>query len=442
MTGVENCSETEKRAALERVLQSRTFSRSEQLRSFLQYVCEAHFQGTADSVSEYLIGVKVLHRPPAYSPSEDSSVRTRAYELRQKLEKLYSTELTNEQIQIEIPKGSYMPVFALAHAKENGHAALPITVEAVVPRQPEPKTLKSLSVSFVALALLLVTAMGCGALTMYLLRAQTAVAAPSPPVPDPIVAEAWAPFAKRPSSVLLVAATPLFLVLGPESHGGFKTPTYPAPSEAYPLFREHRPLPAPSKLGMIFTGDAVGVGNMNAVVLASNVLRELGAVPQVLPERTAMMSVIHGRDTVLFGAPVDSQAISDLLEKTPMSVVYDESVKEFVVRDRETGQVFYPEKEANGDFRTVYGLVSVLNTRDSDRGRLGMVIFSGVTSVGVHGAAEYFTSPHLLRQLRNIFAKEGVNEFPAAYQVVVKCKFENMLLVGVEYRAHRILNRD
>jgi hypothetical protein len=35
-----------------------------------------------------------------------------------------------------------------------------------------------------------------------------------------------------------------------------------------------------------------------------------------------------------------------------------------------------------------------------------------------------------------------LHKFPAAYQVVVKCKFENMLLVSEEYHSHRILKED
>jgi hypothetical protein len=57
-------------------------------------------------------------------------------------------------------------------------------------------------------------------------------------------------------------------------------------------------------------------------------------------------------------------------------VDYEPSVKEFVVRDRTTGRMIVPKKDANGDFMDVYGLVTVLSTRDSDRGRLGMVVFS------------------------------------------------------------------
>lgn len=71
-----------------------------------------------------------------------------------------------------------------------------------------------------------------------------------------------------------------------------------------------------------------------------------------------------------------------------------------------------------------------------------MLVFSGITSVGTQGAAEYFTSPRPLKALRAVFAKEGVRGFPAAYQIVVKCSFENMLLVSAEYELHRLIRKD
>ncbi len=434
MVEAESCTPDEKHIALDRAIQSRTFARSEQLRSFLRYVCEAEFHGASARLNEYVIGVEVLHRGPGYSPAEDSSVRTRAYELRQKLERLYATELQDEPVQIVIPKGAYSAQFKRTFPRTD-RVAPELQVEKAVGLSLAASARTAWRPASITIAIALLAGMLGAALTL-------AIRAPKGPNVDSIIAEAWAPFAKPNDTVLLMAATPLFLVLGPETHRNFDTPTYPAPPEAYPLFRQYRPLPPGSRLGMIFTHDALGVGNMNAVLAASSVIKSLGATAQVLPERPAMMSVIHGRDAILFGAPVDSQAISEVLEKTPLSVVYDETVKEFVIKDRVARQMIVPEKKQNGDFATVYGLITVLDTRESDHGRLGMLVFSGITSVGTQGAAEYFTSPQSLKALKGIFAHEGMHSFPAAYQVVVKCGFENMLLVTTEYQAHRIIKRD
>jgi hypothetical protein len=101
--------DVEKRAALEQVLQSATFTRANQVRNFLRYICEMELAGRGAALHEYLIAVEAMGRPAAYSTDSDSSVRRRAYALRQKLESVYATELAGARIRIEVPKGGYVP---------------------------------------------------------------------------------------------------------------------------------------------------------------------------------------------------------------------------------------------------------------------------------------------------------------------------------------------
>lgn len=107
----EPISDAEKRVALDQVLQSAPFLRADQLRNFLRYICEMELAGRAATLSEYLIGVEALGRRPAYSTADDSSVRRRAYALRQKLDEIYERELAAATIRIDVPKGSYAPRF-------------------------------------------------------------------------------------------------------------------------------------------------------------------------------------------------------------------------------------------------------------------------------------------------------------------------------------------
>src|SRR4029077_10421590 len=122
-----------KRAALARVLDSRTFGRSDQLRAFLRYVCEADLEGRAHQLNEYALGVSVLGRKEGYSPAEDSSVRSRAYELRNKLKSYYRDEAPDDSIQIEIEKGAYVPRF---HRREA--SAADAAPPAAAPHTPAP----------------------------------------------------------------------------------------------------------------------------------------------------------------------------------------------------------------------------------------------------------------------------------------------------------------
>jgi len=108
--------DAEKRAALEQVLQSATFLRAGQVRKFLRYICEMDFAGRAAALHEYLIAVEVMGRSTEYS-DDDSSVRRRAFALRQKLESVYATELSAACVRIEVPKGGYAPRFVRVRSR-------------------------------------------------------------------------------------------------------------------------------------------------------------------------------------------------------------------------------------------------------------------------------------------------------------------------------------
>ena len=111
MNATDQIREADKRAALEQVLRSATFVRASQVRNFLRYICEMEFAGRGSALHEYLIGVEAMGRPTAYSTDDDSSVRRRAYALRQKLDEVYAKELVDAPLRIDVPKGSYVPRF-------------------------------------------------------------------------------------------------------------------------------------------------------------------------------------------------------------------------------------------------------------------------------------------------------------------------------------------
>lgn len=105
-------SDEEKRAALERILESRSLGRSEQLKKLFRYMCEAELAGRGHELNEHELGVRVLGRAPSYSPADDSAVRSRVYELRSRLRAYYESEAPDDALHIEIDKGGYCPSFA------------------------------------------------------------------------------------------------------------------------------------------------------------------------------------------------------------------------------------------------------------------------------------------------------------------------------------------
>jgi serine/threonine-protein kinase len=99
------------RSELERVLSSQVFSASERLNQFLRFVVEQSICGQADALKEWLLGVRVFGRSDSFDPSVDAIVRVEAGRLRSKLAEYYRTEGQNDPVVIEVPKGSYAPVF-------------------------------------------------------------------------------------------------------------------------------------------------------------------------------------------------------------------------------------------------------------------------------------------------------------------------------------------
>ena len=99
------------RAELATVLASDTFKRSPKLSRLLLYLCEKHFQGLADEISEYGIGIDVLGRDSDFDPQQDALVRVDTHHLRKRLREYYTTAGSEHEVHIVLPNGSYAPEF-------------------------------------------------------------------------------------------------------------------------------------------------------------------------------------------------------------------------------------------------------------------------------------------------------------------------------------------
>jgi hypothetical protein len=99
------------RELLERIAASDPFQKSKRLRDLLLYLGERGLQDPHCTLREQEIGVEVFGRSPDYDTSHDTLVRVHVSQLRKKLQEYYLAEGRNEPLVIEIPKGSYIPLF-------------------------------------------------------------------------------------------------------------------------------------------------------------------------------------------------------------------------------------------------------------------------------------------------------------------------------------------
>ncbi|MEQ1953575.1 hypothetical protein [Mesorhizobium sp. CN2-181] len=99
------------REALARILASPDFDATDRLRNFLTYVVEETLQGRPSRIKGYNIATSVFGRDDSFDSQVDSIVRIVAGRLRRSLEHYYLTSGRGENIQIHVPKGSYVPIF-------------------------------------------------------------------------------------------------------------------------------------------------------------------------------------------------------------------------------------------------------------------------------------------------------------------------------------------
>lgn len=404
------------RAAVEDVLGSATFSRSEQLRSFLRYVCERTLAGHGREINEYGVAVEALGKAADFAPNEDSSVRRSAYELRLKLQKFYEVERPGSAVRIELPKGSYTPKFVVAAAR------------------PAPAPPRNRLIWILAGALAASIAISI-ALAMML--------ASRPAAADEVVRNAWRPLAPAGEQVLISVGTNLHLIVRPYMNVVAEgLPKYPAFPELYPLFRQHRPLDPGTSLFMHPVDNSTQLGHAQALVIAATTLSSMGRAYQILPERSTSAPALRGRGVVLIADPQNSNEAAQALAATPLTLDFDAAADDVVVRERGGAHRTWAGKRGpDKRYTEVYGLISMLPSPGQSGGSHRMVIFSGITSVGAHGAAEYFSRPERLNAFLHQLAAEGYTHFPAAYQILVRCVSSDTLLLSTEYVTHRVIAR-
>lgn len=104
------------RAEMERVVASDRFRNAGRLGPFLRYLVEQTLAGRQEQLKEQVLGVEVFERQPGYDPRVDPIVRVEARRLRARLEAFYGGEGKTSALRIEVPKGTYVPVFVAAAA--------------------------------------------------------------------------------------------------------------------------------------------------------------------------------------------------------------------------------------------------------------------------------------------------------------------------------------
>lgn len=126
------------REALERLVASETFARSNRARKLLRYLVERELAGEAEQLKGFAIAVDVFGKDAEFDSATDAVVRVQAGRLRELLTQYYAAEGADDPVRILIPRGSYVPTYQ-AVAKCPPATPCPDASDTLAPAEPPPE---------------------------------------------------------------------------------------------------------------------------------------------------------------------------------------------------------------------------------------------------------------------------------------------------------------
>ncbi len=123
---------------MERVAGSSQLKRAVRLQELLFYISKRSLKEGCDRVYEQEIGCQVFGRPESYDTAYDNIVRTNISDLRKRIEQYFNSEGRHEKLIMELPRGSYVPVFKVREQEPVTEAVPPAANEADSPQPAAP----------------------------------------------------------------------------------------------------------------------------------------------------------------------------------------------------------------------------------------------------------------------------------------------------------------
>jgi hypothetical protein len=214
-------SEDERWALLERVADSTQLRRAFRLRELLFYVGRRSLKEGFDQIHEQEIGKEVFGRRESYDTGADNIVRASVSDLRKRLEAYFATEGIHEELRMEIPRGSYVPVFRPA-VVENQELTEPVLVNA---ENGKAERLPLWVRMTFAGGLIAVLALGLGLIATWMNYRELYNRA-HPWTTEPAIATFWSPFFKTNQDTDIVMGDTAFQLVQTISNHQFPFSDY------------------------------------------------------------------------------------------------------------------------------------------------------------------------------------------------------------------------
>ncbi|MGO9088401.1 MAG: hypothetical protein ACLP6G_24340 [Terriglobales bacterium] len=356
------------RFQLAEILVSPEFRTSQRCQEFLRFVVEQSLAGHSDSLKERTIGVEAFGRANDYETNLDGVVRIKASEVRKRLSLYYAGSGKAAKVVVELPVGSYVPIFTARESLFNGSAeggsgaaATENQIKNDGGSEHHPRR------SLLGIALVVIAAAAAISLSAYWWHSHHA---PS------VLNEFWEPMLRGPGPLLIAAAY-------------------------VPVYAHDARVPNNQGEVILMPDQYVGGGDLVAAARVAGMLGRMGHASEVRVGSAISFQDLRNSPTVLIG--YSSTQWKDVTQDFRFYV--DDSDRG-MIRDNGKPTEWYPHSVTR-DFHTDedYAVVSraLLPQTHSM-----LVLISGCTQYGTEGAADLITNPELLAA--------ALREAPAGWQ--------------------------
>jgi hypothetical protein len=375
---------------------------ADSLCKLLRYLANHAMDFPEEPLKEYKIATEVFGRSSDFDPQLDSIIRVQAGRLRSKLAKYYGSEGANDPILVELPKGSYVPLF---HHRSKGAAKLSGSISFERGQQQARFTSGKLGIAVVALSTLLVLSIAAIVALVTFRKSSDSALARSEPPPPAAFQLFWKPFASGPEEPWVVFSNAAF-VGRPETGLRYYDPRRDSKASVWDHY--------------------TGVGEVLAVHSLDQVFGLLHRRLRVKRGSLFTLDEVQNNDLVFVGSPSENLTLMDI-----------PSTEEFVFQRLNSG----PRK---GDLAIVnvrpevgeskeylaspstspfsfedYAVVALLPGLSPSR---SIMILAGTTTFGTQGAVDYVCRQNSVEELllRLFVSKTGeLKPFEALLRVKV-----------------------
>jgi hypothetical protein len=424
--------EEEKRAAVDKILQSQVFRNTESLRRLLRFLAEKAITGEADQLKEYSVGIDAFGKPPSYDPRQDSAVRIQVGRLRQKLSEYYQNEGKEDPIIVELPKGGFRLQF-------ESRVRIPrADLEVVSSRipAPQPAALRGKLTIALAGALVLTLAWALWATVEWVGARRLTASVRAAWTPE--LETLWSPYLQSDRAIVLAVSSPLFVSI--QGFGNYRNPNlnnWADVENDAKLASVRRLLGEPEIFPhRLYTG----TGDANALFLLGKLLGS--RKDNISFARSADLSwqQFSTNNVVLVGTP---RSFQDLLQGMPaqleleldssgIRILHPQKGEPAVLNDRIGRGYLSPTAPDDGE---VY---AVITRMPGPNGAGTVASFSGNLNPGTLAAIQHFTEPRLAASLINRL-RDSSGAIPRYFQVALRVRFKGGVPTETNYVLHRVL---